>query len=608
MFPIALRKMLCLLLLLQGTAAHADQRFTWAGDFLQQHGYRLVKKVGEGTFGMVVEATKVHEADGSRCAIKIMNFSEENAREAAILKATRSARHLISAREILTHPQGICVVMDLYPQTLTSYIKNTQRADRPEGWLTWEAFVAIVRGIYEGLEELRELGLTHADLKSNNIMLSQGEVPNQIKIIDFGLAQIPAFTRLSTPLLPAPAALPHNYPRCDDLITLDYRPPELMLGSKAFLEAADLWSLGCIIQELLSGRSAFRDPTNTAWGTLMLIFQAFGTPDPGQHEFLTRFPFYNNLMPRFPPRDYAAMLRPHIRLRNASAAQLDLAVELVQGLLSLDPRERFYKGNLRHRYPCLWEEGTHYRFVPQFRVTNRRRVAARNLSPSYREVFPSPQEQVRLADWLLTVSQRVKYHLVSFHGAMALVDRELTARPLGARMLQLRGIAALELAANYFVDSVGLKEIRRMSADAYTVEEIAGAIAVLQQEHLGVIFPNPLQPFYSLLDLEKVTPNSPQTAMVAIILTALAHTKTLDGDYVTYLRCIQQLADLALNPGREPAREDTQLRDLMKERLVIYFQEAAEISQQAVPALLTWCRSRGIEELYTTLKNFALSE
>jgi cyclin-dependent kinase 7 len=612
----------------------------WYHKLAQQHGLLLGRFINSGSYGKVRQALHVtsEKIPPPIVAIKIMGLCPVNVREAAIASAVRGARHLSESKGLLTHTEGLCLVMDCFPQTLRDYIKNS-----PPGGLSWEAFKTIIRGIYEGIEELREFSLIHADLKPHNIMLmvSKENVPKEVRIIDYGLGMYPSLGNLASTVPPPDHSQQQTRandreaamkpPAESSLFTRWYRPPEVMLGSRAYLGVGDLWSLGCIAWELLTGTAPFISSEES--GLLEAIFLVLGTPTAKHWPFLTTLPFFRAKTPVFEPVNFATSLRSRIKLlQNPTDEQIDLAAKLILDLLALDPTHRIESGNLRRRHPWLWDGQTQGQqgFEPQFRLNDRTRKPEKNAKPTYSSPFPSPVEQVMIADWLLRITMSLKYSIVCFHGAMTLVDRELSTQPLDAKQLHLRGLAAVEGAAYYFGVPQGVNRCRYVSSDAYSQEDIATTMVGLLRKYSGQVFPNPLMPFNVLFDLRQVDSEHPVEALVAIILTALAHTKALDADSATYLRVVNQLASdasggaaadngggaaggaSASSASQQLPAAHLELRTLMSERLKIYFDGAAEISRRGnspvQPGLLTWCKKMGIETLYTQLKDFVATD
>jgi serine/threonine protein kinase len=114
--------------------------------------------------------------------------------------------------------------------------------------------VDFMRQMLSGVAHCHAHGVMHADLKPANILV---DAHGLLKIADFGLAR----------MLRDPRRL-----RTDTIVTLHYRPPELLQPRNdaerpgfAYGCAVDMWSIGCIFEELLSGRVWFADPHDLSY-------------------------------------------------------------------------------------------------------------------------------------------------------------------------------------------------------------------------------------------------------------------------------------------------------------------------------------------------------
>ncbi|CAN8241274.1 unnamed protein product, partial [Cochlearia groenlandica] len=110
-----------------------------------------------------------------------------------------------------------------------------------------------------GLEHCHSCGILHRDIKGSNLLLDRN---NNLKIADFGLSSFNRGTR--------------KQPLTSRVVTLWYRPPELLLGSTDYGVAVDLWSTGCILAELFTAKPLL--PGRTEVEQIHKIFKLCGSP------------------------------------------------------------------------------------------------------------------------------------------------------------------------------------------------------------------------------------------------------------------------------------------------------------------------------------------
>ncbi|KAK9473303.1 kinase-like domain-containing protein [Dipodascopsis tothii] len=113
--------------------------------------------------------------------------------------------------------------------------------------------------LFEGLEYIHSNGIIHRDLKMSNLLLSSKGV---LKIADFGMAR--GYVRDDRPLTPA-------------VVTIWYRPPELLFGAKRYGAEVDMWSAGCVMGELLLAAPLL--PGSTELEQIDLITRLLGPPN-----------------------------------------------------------------------------------------------------------------------------------------------------------------------------------------------------------------------------------------------------------------------------------------------------------------------------------------
>ncbi|XP_014387231.1 PREDICTED: cyclin-dependent kinase 3, partial [Myotis brandtii] len=161
----------------------------------------------------------------------------------------------------------------------------------------------------------------HRDLKPQNLLINE---LGAIKLADFGLAR--AF---GVPL--------RTYTH--EVVTLWYRAPEILLGSKFYSTAVDIWSIGCIFAEMVTCKALF--PGDSEIDQLFRIFRTLGTPSEATWPGVTQLPDYKGSFPKWTRKgleDVVPNLEPEGK-------------DLLQQLLQYDPSQRISaKGALAHPY------------------------------------------------------------------------------------------------------------------------------------------------------------------------------------------------------------------------------------------------------------------
>jgi len=215
--------------------------------------YEIVAPLGAGGMGEVYRArdTRLDRT----VAIKILPTHLSDSPEAKE-RFDREARAISS----LSHP-NICHLYDVGTQDGTSYLvmeylEGESLADRlHKGSLPLEQFLKIGIEICEGLENAHRSGVIHRDLKPGNIMLTK----NGPKLMDFGLAKARLTAPPSSSLTASfgtPAASQPLTAKGTVVGTFQYMSPEQLEGSEAEIRS-DIFSLGAVLYEMITGRRAF---------------------------------------------------------------------------------------------------------------------------------------------------------------------------------------------------------------------------------------------------------------------------------------------------------------------------------------------------------------
>ncbi|XP_038050848.1 homeodomain-interacting protein kinase 2-like [Patiria miniata] len=222
--------------------------------------YEVLEFLGRGTFGQVVKCWK--RGTNEIVAIKILknhpSYARQGQIEVSILSrlSAESADefNFVRAYECFQHKNHTCLVFELLEQNLYDFLKQSKF--RP---LPLKHIRPVLQQVLVALLKLKTLGLIHADLKPENIMLlDPARQPYRVKVIDFGSASHVSKAVCST-------YLQSRY----------YRAPEIILGLP-FCEAIDMWSLGCVVAELFLGWPLY--PGASEYDQIRYISQTQGTP------------------------------------------------------------------------------------------------------------------------------------------------------------------------------------------------------------------------------------------------------------------------------------------------------------------------------------------
>ncbi len=240
-----------------GEAAHHQprRRRGSAPDLPEQFGrYRIVKRLGRGGMGSVYLA---HDSQLDRqVALKTPHFTADDGPE-VLERFTREAR----AAATIDHP-NICPVYDVGSIDGVHFVTMAYIDGRPLSELVQEgkplpqrAAAALVRKLAAALAEAHRHGVIHRDLKPGNVMVNRRKEP---VVMDFGLArrvnkEDERLTRTGA-VLGTPA----------------YMPPEQVAGDvKAMGPACDVYSLGVMLYEMLTGQLPFRGPLTAVLGRIL---------------------------------------------------------------------------------------------------------------------------------------------------------------------------------------------------------------------------------------------------------------------------------------------------------------------------------------------------
>ncbi|RCV28846.1 hypothetical protein SETIT_5G435600v2 [Setaria italica] len=228
--------------------------------------FQKLEKIGSGTYSNVYKAIDVES--GRVVALKKVRVDGVGeaesarfmAREIALLRRLGDHPHVVRLEGLVTSrlntAPSLYLVFEYMEHDLTGLTACATASGRR---LSLPQVKCYMKQLLSGIEHCHNNGVLHRDIKSSNLLVSSDGI---LKIADFGLAT---------------SYDPDNMqPMTSQVITLWYRPPELLLGATHYGVGVDLWSVGCILAELLLGEPIF--PGRTEVEQLHKIFKLCGTP------------------------------------------------------------------------------------------------------------------------------------------------------------------------------------------------------------------------------------------------------------------------------------------------------------------------------------------
>ncbi|KAH1040631.1 hypothetical protein J1N35_042374 [Gossypium stocksii] len=280
--------------------------------------FERLNKIDEGTYGVVYRARD--KKTGEIVALKKVKMEKE--REGFPLTSLREINILLSfhhpsvvdVKEVVvgSNLDSIFMVMEYMEHDLKALMETMRQP------FSQSEVKCLMLQLLEGVKYLHDNWVLHRDLKTSNLLLNnQGE----LKICDFGLAR-----QYGSPLKPYTHLV----------VTLWYRAPELLLGARQYSTAIDMWSLGCIMAELLSKEPLFNGKTE--FDQLDKIFRTLGTPNETIWPGFSKLPGvkvnfvkhqYNLLRKKFPATSFTG-----------TPVLSDAGFDLLNKLLTYDPEKR----------------------------------------------------------------------------------------------------------------------------------------------------------------------------------------------------------------------------------------------------------------------------
>ncbi|KAJ4456818.1 putative Cell division control protein 2 [Paratrimastix pyriformis] len=236
-------------------------------------------------------------------------------REISLLKELRHP-NIVRLKDVIHTERKLTLVFEFLDQDLKKYL------DQNRGHLEPLTIKCFLFQLLAGVAYCHQHRVLHRDLKPQNLLINRADL--SLKLADFGLARafgipVRSFTH--------------------EVVTLWYRAPDVLLGSRKYSTPVDIWSVGCIFAEMVTGRPLF--PGSSDQDELTRIFKILGTPSPQTWPGITELDGYKTDFPVYPPR----------HLQHIITGLDPTGIDLLTRMLQYDPALRITAKNaLQHAY------------------------------------------------------------------------------------------------------------------------------------------------------------------------------------------------------------------------------------------------------------------
>jgi len=222
----------------------------------QKEAYIKLEQLGEGSYATVFKGYS--NLTQQVVALKEIRLQEEEGtpftaiREASLLKELKH-NNIVTLHDIIHTRNSLTFVFEYVHTDLSQYLESHPGGINPRN------VKLFMFQLFRGLWYCHRRRILHRDVKPQNLLISE---IGELKLADFGLAR-------------AKSVPSHTYSH--EVVTLWYRPPDVLLGSTNYTTSLDVWGVGCILVEMLNGAPCFPG-VRDIFDQLDKIFRVVGTP------------------------------------------------------------------------------------------------------------------------------------------------------------------------------------------------------------------------------------------------------------------------------------------------------------------------------------------
>ncbi|KAI8097050.1 kinase-like domain-containing protein [Halteromyces radiatus] len=274
--------------------------------------YTHQKVIGNGSFGVVYQAKLV--SNGEDVAIKkVLQDKRFKNRELQIMKLMDHRNvcglkaYFIYKGDHKTDDVYLNLVLEYVPETVYRVTRHYSKIKQPIPTLLVKLYMYQ---LFRALAYTHALGICHRDIKPQNLLLNP--ITGVLKLCDFGSAKI----------------LTEGEPNVSYICSRYYRAPELIFGATLYSTKIDIWSVGCVMGELLLGQPLF--PGESGIDQLVEIIKVLGTPS--KEQIMMMNPHYTDH--KFP------LIKPHPFSKVFRSRTPPEAIDLISHVLQYNPQSR----------------------------------------------------------------------------------------------------------------------------------------------------------------------------------------------------------------------------------------------------------------------------